>query len=144
MSDLQHHYSRKQRRAMEIMARSFGIEPAKYPDNRVLWGIVSEAMAGGVKRTQDPVVGDPFAVFLTGICTDMHEGKGWHKQTVVVKTGEMVDQAEGDKIIAYLKAQDNVKICEGCGKKIDTWQTDNTRISTFAAQETTMIRGSSK
>ena len=96
---------------------------------------VSEAIAGGVPNTAATVEGDPFAVFVTGTCTDAHEGRGNHKQTAVVKTGNMVDQAEGERIFAYLKAQDNVNTCEVCGKSIHTWSLDNTRVSTFAAAE---------
>ena len=100
-----------------------------------LWNEVSEAIAGGVPNTSATVEGDPFAVFVTGTCTEPHEGRGHHKQTAVVKTGHMVDQAEGEKIFAYLKAQDNVNTCEVCGGAIHTWSMDHTRVSTFAAAE---------
>ena len=113
-----------------------------------LWNQVSEAIAGGVPQTSAHVADDPFAVFLTGICQYDHEGRGHHRQTAVVKTGELVDQAEGEKILLYLKSQDAVNTCEVCGEKITTWQADNTRISPFRTQEmagtqmATVIRGS--
>jgi hypothetical protein len=100
-----------------------------------LWNAVSEVIQGGVQTTQDPIIGDPFAVFLTGICKEMHEGKGWYKQTSVIKTGHRVDQKEAEKMQAYLKAQDNVRLCEDCGSEITTWSLEVTRVSTFAAQD---------
>lgn len=150
---LQPHYNRKRRRAMAQMARACDIDPTKFADtpegNLKLWNTISEAIAEGVKRTADPIVGDPFAVFLTGICQADHDGKGDYRQTAVVKTGTMVDQTEGEKIIAFLKAQDNVNTCEACGERIHVWQADNTRVSTFAARPenrnpamATTIRGS--
>ena len=114
-----------------------------------LWNEVSEAIAGGVPQTSAHIEGDPFAVFVTGICQADHEGKGPYKQTAVVKTGAMVDQEEGERIFAYLKAQPNVHLCEVCGERITTWQLDNTRVSTFAMQDkvggqmpSAIIRGS--
>lgn len=104
-----------------------------------LWDEVAERMAGGVGDPSTPILGDPFGVFLTGICQRPHEGKGWRRQTAVVKTGARVDQTEGEKIIAHLKAQPDVNLCETCGGAITTWQADNTRISTFAAQEKELV-----
>jgi len=99
-----------------------------------LWTEVSEAIAGGVPSAATPIPGDPFAIFLTGICRQPHGTKGPHEQTAVVKTGHRVDQAEGEKILAYLKAQQNVNTCEVCGDRIVIWQADNTRVSTFAGK----------
>lgn len=100
-----------------------------------LWNEISRYIAeGGVATPSDKIDGDPFAVFVTGICTEKHQGKGQYAQTAVVKTGHRVDQFEAEKIIAHLKAQANVNTCELCGESIGTWQCDVTRISTFAAR----------
>ena len=113
-----------------------------------LWNEVSEAISGGVPDSSATVEGDPFATFLTGTCNEDHDGKGAYKQTAVIKTGHRVDQAEGERQIAYLKSQANVNKCELCGKTIHTWQADHTRMSTFRAQQmegtamATIIRGS--
>lgn len=100
-----------------------------------LWTEISEVISGGVPSTETHIPNDPYAVFVTGICKDLHNGQGWHKQIAVVKTGHRVDQAEGEKIVLHLKAQANVHTCEICGRRISTWQVDNTRVSTFAASE---------
>lgn len=133
-------FDKRRRRALFAMAQAVDIDPTKYGRDDVsqlaLWNAVSERIQGGV-RPGETIPNDPFAVFLTGICQQPHPGEdglgqGWHKQTAVVKTGHHVDQPEGEKIIAYLKAQDNVRLCEVCLEPITTWQMDNTRMSVFA------------
>jgi hypothetical protein len=108
----------------------------KLPKRRLLelWNEISRRLHAGVMHPDSPVDGDPYAVFVTGRCTEPHEGRGNHEQTAVVKTGFRVDEAEAKKITAYLRAQVNVNTCEVCGKKISIWSTDVTRISTFAAR----------
>jgi len=138
---LQAHYSRSTRRALSQMARSLSIDPEKYnlttqEGMTSLWSEISQAIGQGIPRTSETVIDDPFAIFVTGICQRPHGDKGaWHEQTVISKTGAMVDQAEGEKMIAFFKAQPNVNTCEACGEKITTWSCDNTRVSTFAAQD---------
>lgn len=100
-----------------------------------LWNTVSEQVAGGVMTPSDPIIGDPFAFFLTGICKEMHDGKGWYKQTATIKTGTRVDQAEAEKMMKYLKAQDAIKYCEDCHTEITTWSAEVTRVSTFAMKD---------
>lgn len=106
-----------------------------------LWAEVGEAIAGGVPSASSSVQGDPFAVFVTGICLADHSGRGPLRQTAVVKTGERVDEVVGRRIVAHLQAQEAVSHCEVCGEPIHTWQSDHTRISTFAAQEKEMTAG---
>jgi hypothetical protein len=123
------------------MARSLSIDPEKYNLNTQegmtrLWSEITQAIGQGIPRTAETIMDDPFAVFVTGICQRPHGRNGeWHEQTVISKTGAMVDQKQGEDMIAYFKAQDNVNTCEACGEKITTWSCDNTRISTFAAQD---------
>ena len=135
------HLNRTRRRAMSAMAKACGIDPNKYGWEPAgigkLWGEISEAIAGGVQHPSEPVIGDPFAVFVTGICQnlDSHPTHLERRQTAVVKTGQRVDQFEGERIIAYLKAQENVNTCDVCHRPFTVWSTDNTRVSTFAAQD---------
>lgn len=114
-----------------------------------LWNEIARRLHAGVLHPDTPVEGDPYAVFLTGRCTELHQGRGNHEQTAVVKTGFRVDEAEAKKIGAYLKSQANVNTCEICGARIEIWSLDVTRISTFAARPenpkpmtASMIRGS--
>ena len=105
----------------------------RMPTESVLpfWNVVSEAMAGGVQTPSDIIEGDPFAFFVTGICqrhhegtsinaegVEEHEGKLWYKQTAVIKTGHRIDQDEAEKMLAFLKAEDNVRLCEICREEI--------------------------
>jgi hypothetical protein len=118
------------------------------PDADLLWAWnqVAEAMAGGVQTASDQIEGDPFAFFLTGICqqhhegtsinaegVEEHEGRLWYKQTAVIKTGKRVDQAEAEKMLAYLKAEPNINTCEICKEPITCWSSEVTRVSTFRA-----------
>jgi hypothetical protein len=106
------------------------------PDEQVLplYNLIGEAISGGVQTASDSILGDPFGVFVTGICRNPHDGKGDNWQTAVVKTGHRVDQPEAEKIIAYLKGQQNVNTCDVCGSTIDVWQCDVTRFETFKAR----------
>ena len=137
---LQAHYSRSQRRAMAQMARACGIEPEKFantPEGSLkLWNAISAAIAGGVQRVASQVEGDPFAVFVTAICQNVgqHPIHEPYRQTAVVKTGVLVDQDEAEKIIAFLKAQENVNLCEICHEPITTWSSECTRVSVFASR----------
>jgi len=132
---------------MAGMAQALDIDTHRYnldnpEDLAKLWAKISDAMAGGVAHPSDPIIGDPFAVFLTGICQNIaaHPSHLERRQTAVVKTGHRVDQAEAERILAYLKAQENVYTCDICQGRITTWQSDNTRVSTFAAQDRKRIQ----
>ena len=116
-----------------------------------LWNEVSEAIAGGVPSTSTTFADDPWCIALTGICDggdDHHGGKGQYKQTAVHKTPGKLDQAEAEEVLAFLKKQPQLNLCEMCERKITTWQADNTRVSVLRARENqgqpmaSLIRGS--
>ena len=112
------------------------------------WNLVGEAMSGGVQSTSEIVEGDPFAFFYTGVCqrhhegtsitaegVEEHEGELWYKQTAVIKTGHRIDQDEAEKMIAFLRAEDNIKYCEICKEEITTFSAEINRVSAFRAKE---------
>lgn len=157
--NLRAYYSKKQRRALVQMARSCGvIDAERYPDtpegnlellanppkeyrdtpegNLALWLAVSEEISRGVADPSARVAGDPFGTFVTGRCMNLakHPGGQEYRQTAVIRTEGRVDQAEGERQIAYLKAQPNVNTCEVCGEPISVWECDHTRFSTFRAR----------
>ena len=140
----------KARYAMHRMARALDLDEESYPptpegDTRI-WADVCEAVTakGFLQSPANAPVepGDPFCVALTAICQDGHDGQGWWRQTAVVKTEAMVDQAEAEKIIAYLQAQEAVATCdatliggERCGKSITCWSTSTSRVSELAVAD---------
>ncbi len=141
------HFARQRRRAMCKMAIACGIDPAGFnqatPEGEMaLWAKISEHIAGGVATTQENIIGDPFVVALIGICDRPHGPDGVkYEQTAMVKTGSRVDQAEGERILAFLKGQADVHTCEQCGGLIENWQSDNTRFSTFKATWSDRTKG---
>lgn len=101
----------------------------------LLWTAISEAISGGVPHPDQPIEGDPYAFFLTGTCTAEHGGRGPYQQIATIKTGYRVEQSEAEKMMAYLRAQEQVNTCELCGEKITVWSAETTRVSTFAAKQ---------
>lgn len=158
-------FGRSTRRALHALAASMRVDVSKCKNTLDIWKALTERIESGVQNPRDPILGDPFAVFVTGICADGHP---LHRQTAVHKTGHMLDEFECKKVIEYLKHQDPVRHCDAqvesgggcqcpspedatgfcrrcdrtidpgeCGKPITTWQTDHTRISTFEASART-------
>jgi hypothetical protein len=52
-----------------------------------------------------------------------------------MKTYRRLDQAEAEEQIARVTANPNVHLCQLCGKKITTWQTDMCRFRDLAGRE---------
>lgn len=156
------HLARKQRRAMCRMAEALSIDHSKYPPTpegtAALWSRVKESIGEGELTSpanRPPIFSDPFGVALECICEGSeeekksgdpkrsHGGLGWWRQTAIVKTeGRMVDQAEGERIVAFLKGQENVVTCdatrpngERCGTTITTFSVHNGRISEMAMRD---------
>jgi hypothetical protein len=131
--EIRRHYDRKQRKAMRAMAIACGLDPDSYPGPDELWRAISEHIAGGIPRANANLPGDPFALFLTAMCPN-HRGKAW-EGTYVIKseTGGPIDEAEGERMIAYLKSKQ--PDCQECGEPITTWSSDMTRISVFADKQ---------
>ena len=158
------HFDRKKRRAMTRMAAATGLSPVRFAEvARVnlaaydmgdpsaataawdaiarqlppeamlrLWNEVSEAIAGGVPSTSTTFADDPWCI----------------AQTAVHKTPAKLDQKEAEEVLAFLKKQPQLNLCEMCERKITTWQADNTRVSVLRARENqgqpmaSLIRGS--
>ena len=150
MMEMSREHRDKARYAMHRMARSLQLDEEQYPPtpegDLAIWQDICEAVTsrGFLQSPANaPVeVGDPFAVAVTAICQDPHDGQGWWRQTAVVKTGHMVDQAEAEKIIAYLQAQPDVATCDAtlvsgdqCAKPITCWSTSCSRVSELAVAD---------
>jgi hypothetical protein len=124
------HLRRKARRAMRAMALAcdIDVERPEYQDPLVLWDEIKTRIGSGIPRANTNVIGDPFCLFLTGIC-DKHP-EPW-EQTAVIKSphGGLIDEAEGRRMLEYLKDQPDVNTCEQCGDPITTWRSDMTRMS---------------
>ncbi len=136
-------FGRSSRRALHTLASSLGIDPNKHRTDRALWGAVAEKIDGGVQNTADPIMGDPFAIFVAGTCwgTEEHPHPE-HRQIAVHKTTHRVDEFEGKKIAQFLKDQPPVHTCDRtldsgdeCGATITSWSVQNTRMGTFREQE---------
>jgi hypothetical protein len=126
---------------MNQMAKSLGIDASRYgpsdEETMRLWRLIDEAIRGGVRRADEPLDGDPFAVFVTARCDNkaMHDGKGDHEYIAVIKTGKKVDEFEAAEILAQMKTEDNVNTCEVCQGAVTIWSIECTRMSTFAEKD---------
>lgn len=154
-------FGRETRRALRALAQAMRIDLTKCKSTIDVWKALTEKVESGIGNPRDPIVGDPFGVFVTGKCWDGHDK--W-EQIAVHKTGHMVDEFEAKKIANFLKHEDPVRHCDCpvesgggcqcppeqredangycrrcdmtinplvCGKPITTWSVDNTRINTF-------------
>lgn len=129
---------------MNAMAASlFGedFDPSDYEltteDSLRLWARIDEAIRGGVMHTNEVLKDDPFAVFVTARCTNhaMHPKGMDHEYIAVVKTGYKAGREEAERILAFMKNEENVATCEVCKHKVDVWSVESTRMSTFAAKD---------
>jgi hypothetical protein len=139
-AEVRRHYTRKMRRAMRAMAEALGIEhedKQRYPDDEALWDAIKAAVAGGKltsPQSAAPPVGDGFAIFVRGICTNHRTPR---EITLVHKCrgGLAYDEAEARDVVEYLKKEANIEGCDECHEPITTWHCEQNRLSVYAAAQ---------
>ena len=136
---------RRTRKTIEKLAKRLGITPKPTWTDFELWGHIYERTRGGIQRTSDTVLGDPFCLFVTGYCDDGHDP---HKMTLVAKKpgGVAFEEMEGKKEAQRIR--ENFPPCEAtlpsgepCGKTLHRWMVDMTRMSVFQDAERERARG---
>lgn len=127
----QKHYAQKRLKAMTQMGESLGLDPERLlalGGEQELWRAISEQVAGGIGHTSETVIGDPFVVSVTARCECGRE------HVAIVKTGKMVDQAEGEKITRFLRRQDSMIHCVDCGAELKIFSTAHSRLSVLKSR----------
>lgn len=127
------------RRTIEKMAKRLGITAKRKWTDYELWGAIYERTKGGVQRPSDLVAGDPFCLFVTGICDQGHAP--W-KMTIVAKKdgGVFMDEGEAKEKLAEIR--ENFPVCDAtlpsgdaCKKEVGQFSVDMTRMSVFERAE---------
>lgn len=135
---------RRMRRTIEKLAKRLGVTPKPSWSDFELWGHIYERTKGGIARTSDTVLGDPFCLFVTGYCDEGHQP---HAMTLVAKKpgGVAFEETEGKDEAARMK--DRFPPCEAtlpsgeaCGKRQAHWMVDMTRMSVFQDAERARAR----